>query len=58
MCLLGTGDEKLHWKVLEGTFLTNTRCVHGMKLSGCGIRDSLTLLFSKKGVCMHVCVCV
>lgn len=26
MCLLGTGVEQLHWKVLEGTFLTNSRC--------------------------------
>ena len=38
--------------------------VHGVKTSGCGIRDSLTLLFSGKGERLaghahtHVCVCV
>ena len=33
--------------------------VHGVKTSGCGIRDSLTLLFSGKGerLAGHVCVC-
>jgi len=38
--------------------------VHGVKTSGCGIRDSLTLPFSGKGerlaghAHMYVCVCL
>lgn len=45
---------KVHSRLILGV-------VHGMKLSGCGIRDSLTLLFSKKGggwACVHACMCV
>lgn len=38
--------------------------LHSVKTLGCGSRDSLTLLFSRKGermgrcACMKVCVCV